>query len=111
LLMPGEGAVAFSHQDWYSLWVGGGRGSSSSSFIAGGVGSSAAIFAAIIRPDRGSGPRHPVIPVPHGGPNSVGVVFALIWSSTESMGTLRSARSSVHKRMGKRGDYVWVTLS
>ena len=26
LLMPGEGAVAFSHPDWYSLWVGGGRG-------------------------------------------------------------------------------------
>lgn len=66
--MPGEGA--FSHLDWYSLWVGGGWGSSS--FIAGGVGSTVSIFVAIIQPDRGSGPRHPVIPVPHGGPNSGG---------------------------------------
>lgn len=34
-------------------------------------------------------------------PELRGMVFALIWSSTESMDTLRSARSSVHKGMGK----------
>ena len=38
--------VAFSQLDRYSLWVGGGRGSSS--FIAGGVGSSAAMVETVL---------------------------------------------------------------